>query len=55
MSHGANVTAVSKNLLCQQMSGQITQQDRRVVCHIHFQKEKASPHCQEPAPISKLI
>lgn len=43
MSHRASVTTVSKNLLCQQMSGHITQQDRQTVCHTHFQKEKASP------------
>lgn len=55
MSHRASVIAVSKNLLCQQTSGQITLQDRRAVCLLHFQKGKASPHFQEAAPLSELI
>lgn len=43
MSHRASVSAVSKNLLCQQMSGQIILQDKQALCHPHFQKAKLPP------------
>lgn len=43
MSRRASVTAVSKNLLCQQMSGQIILQDKQALCHPRFQKAKLPP------------
>lgn len=55
MSRRASVTAVSKNLLCQQMSGQIILQDKQALCHPRFQKAKLPPPWQEAASISKSI
>lgn len=44
-----------KNLLCQQMSGQIILQDKQALCHPRFQKAKLPPPCQEAASISESI
>lgn len=43
----------SENLQCQQVSGQITLQDKHTICHPHFQKAKLPPTVKKLLPFPR--